>query len=354
MSKKQVSSVDVARAAGVSQSAVSRAFSNAGGVSEKTRAKIIKAAQSLGYSPNALARSLITNHSNMIGMVMGEVTNPFYPEVLQAFSTRLQEQGHRIMLFTVPPGGDVDDVLPEVLQYRPEGVVITSARLSSTMAEECARRNTRVVLFNRSIHGAPVWSVCCDNVAGGRLVADLLVDGGHRKPAYLAGLENTSTNLDRERGFNDRLHDRGFPPPLRMGGDYTYDGGYGAAKFLLNQPDRPDALFCANDIMALGAMDAARREFALNIPDDLAIVGFDDIAAAGWPSYDLTTVRQRVNMMVDETIRILMAGEKKISDIPFTQLVPGDLVIRGSLRPPPGVTRGRYPTGDLFQAPGHQ
>lgn len=349
MAKKRVSSIDVARAAGVSQSAVSRTFTNTKGVSAKTREKILTAAEKLGYSPNALARMLITNQSNVIGLVMGEFLNPFYPEVLHIFSTKLQQMGRRVMLFKVPPGKDVDIVLPEILQYRPDGVVITSASLSSRMAKECDRQGTRVVLFNRAVHGAPVWSVCCDNVAGARLIADLLVDAGHERIAYISGAANTSTNMDRETGFVNRLKERGRPRPIKVTGNYTYQGGYDAACELFERSAKPDAIFCANDITAIGAIEALRTQCGARIPEDVSVVGFDDTAPADWPSYGLTTIRQRVNVMIDETIRILLEDEQpEGNSAPFTRLIAGDLVVRTSMRLPEGLKSGRYPVGKPY------
>jgi DNA-binding LacI/PurR family transcriptional regulator len=333
----------VARAAGVSQSAVSRTFTEGASVSPATREKVLAAAREFGYTPNAIARSLITHKTGMVGMVMGEVTNPFYPEVLQTFLDRFQRLGRRMMLFTVPLGANIDDVLPQALQYRVDGVVVTSATLSSEMVEECARMGTPVVLFNRYVRNAELSSVSCDNVEGGRFVANLLLDAGHARCAFIAGVEDTSTNVDRERGFTDRLAERGATAPSRDVGNYTYSGGFEAAIRLLSGGDRPDAIFCANDISALGAVDAARQRLGLRVPEDVSIVGFDDIPPAAWPSHDLTTVRQRINLMVDEAVDILLA---RIDDpaLPVTtRLIPGDFIARGTARLPSWAERGRHP-----------
>lgn len=334
-------SLDVAHLAGVSQSAVSRAFTPGASVSKKMREKVLAAAQELGYEPNAIARSLITHRSNMVGIVMADMTNPFYPEVLETFTKRLQELERRVLLFTVSRGQDIDDALPQVLQYQVDGIVITSATLSSEMADECARRGTPVVLFNRYVRGADLCSVCCDNAESGRLLANLLLDAGLRRLSFIAGTENTSTNVDRERGFVGRLEERGFSLFARETGNYTYDGGYQAAKRLMAGDEPPDAVFCANDIMALGALDAVRRELGLRVPEDVSIVGFDDIPAAAWPSYDLTTVRQPINRMIEETVELLLARVEEPGSEPTTRLVPGDLIVRGSVRLPGEMTRGR-------------
>lgn len=336
---KRVTSVDVARLAGVSQSAVSRAFSAGSSVSKRTRDKVLAAARELGYKPNALARSLITRRSNMIGVVMGEITNPFYPEVLKALTEKLQAQGLRLMLFSIPEGQDVDDVLPQVLEYRVDGLVITSASLSSAMARECAQLGTPVVLFNRNVRDRAANAVCCDNVEGGRLVANLLLDGGARRPAMITGRPDTSTSADREKGYCGRLEERGVGAPARECGHFTYQGGYAAALRLLAATPRPDAIFCANDIMALGALDASRVELGLRVPEEVSIIGFDDISPAAWPSHNLTTVRQRINKMIDTTVDMLSARIGR-PDLPGeTSLVPGTLMVRGTCRLPddPGV-----------------
>jgi len=323
-------SIDVAKAAGVSQSTVSRVFSG-GNVSEEAKARVLSAAATLGYQPSAIARSLSTQRTGIVGIVMADITSPFYPYVLEKFTQKLQEIGLRILLFNAPPHRDVDETLPLVLQYQVDAIIITSATLSSAMADECAGLGIPVLLFNRYIPNTQASAVCCDNVAGGRLVADLLVASGHQRLAYIAGLANTSTNRDRERGFRERLTEQGVTTWQREQGTYTYDSGYDAAKRLLNAPNRPDALFCANDIMALGALDAI-RDLNIAIPDELSVIGFDDIPAAAWSAYGLTTVRQPVNRMVDAVVELLTRRLADPSLGPETRFMPGQLVRRQTVR----------------------
>ena len=296
------------------------------------RKKVLKVARKLGYTPNVIARSLITKRTNMIGFVMADISNPFYPEVLEKFTQKLQALGRRILLFTVSRGQDIDGALPQILQYQVDGVVITSASLSSEMAEKCAQTGTPVVLFNRYVRVRNVSSVCCDNTEGGQLVANLLLDAGHKRFAYIAGSENTSTNVDRERGFIDRLEERGSAPPLREVGNYTYNGGRDAVKRLLQSHDPPDAIFCANDIMALGVLDTVRCDYSIKVPEDMSIIGFDDIRAAAWPSYDLTTIRQQIDEMINVTVDILLARIDDPEAEPVMRLVPGQLIVRSSAR----------------------
>jgi DNA-binding LacI/PurR family transcriptional regulator len=326
--------MDVARLAGVSQSAVSRAFTEGGKVAKKTRERILKVAEEIAYLPNIHARSLTTRRTGMIALVMGDITNPFYPEVLETFASRLQTAGKRMMLFKVSRDGPIDRALPDLLQYQVDGLIIATALPGHSIPELCAKAHAPVVLFNRTLWSAPADAVCCDNLAGGRIVADALLDSGHQRLAFIAGLEGASTSIERERGFSERIVARTGRQPLRTQGDFTYDGGSQAALRVFECDDPPDAVFVANDIMALGALDAIRMELGLRVPEDVSVIGFDDIAAAAWPSYSLTTFRQPVNRMIEETLRILTERIASPRPEPATVLVPGRLIRRGSARLP--------------------
>jgi DNA-binding LacI/PurR family transcriptional regulator len=328
---RRVTSNEVARLAGVSQSTVSRVFSAGSRVAGETSEKVRQAATTLGYQPNVIARSLITRRTDMVGIVMAEITSPFYPYVLEKFTERLHELGKRVLLFTTSPQGDVDETLQDVLKYQVDGLIVANATLSSTLVGECARRGTPLILFNRYVHGGQASAVCCDNVAGGQLVAELLWAAGHRRLAYITGKANTSTNVDRERGFRERLAELRDTTLLHARGAYSYQSGYDAATGLLERDERPDAIFCANDITALGAIDAA-RDRGVAIPEQLSIVGFDDIPAASWTAYNLTTVRQPVDSMIDISVRLLLERVETPDLDPVITFVPGTLVRRGSAR----------------------
>jgi DNA-binding LacI/PurR family transcriptional regulator len=331
---KRKTSIDVARRAGVSQSTVSRVFSTRSpNVSEETRRRVLEAAESLNYQPNAIARMMSTQRSNIIGIVMANITSPFYPYVLEKFLLKLQQNDRQVLLFTASPDQDVDDLLPLILQHRVDALIVTSAMVSSEMVEQCSQSGLPVILFNRYILNSPVSAVCADNLEGGRKIANLLLDTGHRRLAYIAGTFNTSTNTDREYGFTEALKARGYDYDQwkRAQGEYTYESGYAAAVELLGSDQRPDGIFCANDIMALGAMDAARK-LGVAVPDQVSIIGFDDIPMAAWEAYNLTTVSQEVDTMIDKTIALM---EAKISDPnsePHLEFVPGELKLRGSVR----------------------
>jgi DNA-binding LacI/PurR family transcriptional regulator len=329
---KKPTSLDVARLVGVSQSAVSRAFTEGGRVSKKTRERILKAAKEIGYVPNLHASSLITRRTGMIALIMGDITNPFYPEVLETFARRLQSAGKRVMLLRLSRDEPIDWALPHVLQYQVDGIIIATAMPGQSVRELCARAHAPVVLFNRAVSGVPADAVCCDNSAGGRIVADILLDSGHKRFGFIAGLEGASTSGERERGFFERVLSRTGEIPSKAHGDFTYEGGKRAALTLFVPSRRPDALFVANDIMALGALDALRIQLGLRVPDDVSLVGFDDIAAAAWPTYGLTTFRQPIDRMVEETLRLLGERISNPNREPATVLVPGRLIPRASAR----------------------
>jgi DNA-binding LacI/PurR family transcriptional regulator len=332
---KQVTSIDVARLAGVSQSTVSRTFSPNGSVSPATRQKVLLAARKLGYTPNVIARSLSKQSSKIIGIVVVRFSNPFYAIMVREFTRRLQDLGYWTLLLNVKHAQEIDNALPMALQYQVDGIIITSATLSSQMADDCVRSGTPVVLFNRYALGTRANAVCCDNVAGGRLVADALLDAGHQRLAYIAGEEGSSTNVDREKGFIDRLKERDQSLWLReAGGDYTYEAGYAAATRLLHRDDPPDSIFCANDLIAMGALDVARHELGIQVPEELSIIGFDDIPQASWPAYSLTTVSQPIDRMVDTTIDVLMSAVEAPDAETIMKWIPVSLIKRNSARIP--------------------
>lgn len=333
MDKRRITSVDVARRAGVSQSAVSRAFTPGASVSPRMAEKVRRAAEELGWRPNALARTLITGRSRIVGLVVYYLDNPFYPDAVEKLSVALQAEGYHVLLFTASRTlGDVEPVLQRILDYQVDAIVMVSISLDSTLAERCAALDIPVVLFNRDQPGADLLAVTTDNVAGGRLAAEALLAGDPRRIAHLAGFEGASTQIDRETGFRAALAEAGRALHAREVGDYRYDVAREAARRLLLRPDPPDALFCGDDLMAFAALDVARAEAGLRVPGDLAVVGYDDVPQAAWPSFDLTTVRQPVPRMVSEGVAMLLAAIEAPGTPPEKRRLPPALVTRGTTR----------------------
>jgi DNA-binding LacI/PurR family transcriptional regulator len=334
MSKNVVTSGDVARRARVSQSAVSRAFTPGASVAPETRERILEAASDLGYRPNALARAMISGRSRLIALMTAYLDNQFYPVVLEGLSRRLQDKGYNVLLFITDPG-DQDQVVQRILQYQVDGIVMASATLSSTLARECAQTGIPVVLFNRYVPSSPASSVTSDNIEGGRLVGDFLVRAGHQRIAFIAGHEDSSTNRDREAGFYKALAEHRVTPWGRAVGGYTFDGAAQAARLLFAGVEKPDAVFVANDHMAFSVMDVLREELRLRIPDDVSVIGYDDVPEAAWRGYHLTTVSQPAEEMIDETLSILMEQVEQQSVVQRAAIVPSSLVIRGTSKLPP-------------------
>jgi DNA-binding LacI/PurR family transcriptional regulator len=333
LTKSGSSQIDVARIAGVSQAAVSRTFTLGASVSDETRAKVMAAVDQLGYRPNVIARSLVQNRTNIIGLVVRRFTTPFYAYIIQNFIKALQERGYWALIFNIGQSEELAEALPAALQYQVDGLIITSATLSSHQADECARAGTPVVLFNRYVSDGHTHLVSCDHYKGGQMVADALLDAGHTRLAYIAGEEESSTNRDREIGFLSRLKERGINLAFReSAGDYDYEKGYAAAQRLLESAPQLDAVFCADDVIAMATMDLARYKFNLRIPEDLSIIGFDDIPPAARPNYELTTIRQPFGRLVDNTIDVLLEAINTPSAKVIEKVVCPTLIWRGSVR----------------------
>ncbi|MFC7047556.1 LacI family DNA-binding transcriptional regulator [Emcibacter nanhaiensis] len=329
--KKAITAYDVADHAGVSQSAVSRTFTPGASISAKTKAKVLASAKALGYRPNFIAKSLITRKSGITGVALGYADNPFYPALMEELMKRLSRQGRRFLLFNGDPQRDSDPELEEILRYQVDALILMSSTLSSHLAADCKDAGIPVVLINRRTEDGSTSSVTGDNFVGARKIAEFLMAGGHQRPAFLAGAENSSTNREREEGFRAGLSAAGGTAPLRACGNYQLEGARQATRELLASPDRPDAIFCANDHMAIGALEVARYEFGLDVGREISIVGFDDVDMAAWPSFDLTTYSQPVNEMAEAAMELIDLEEKAE---PVHRRIPGELIIRKSARNP--------------------
>ncbi|MCY3875281.1 MAG: LacI family DNA-binding transcriptional regulator [Rhodobacteraceae bacterium] len=335
MKATRVTSADVAVLAGVSRSAVSRTFTPGASASSVTAEKVRMAAAKLGYKPNSLARAVVSGRSRIVGLVVAYLDNQFYPEALEKLSVALQEKGYHVLVFMASQAaGNIDSVVEEILAYQVEGLILASVALSSDVAERCRDVGVPVVLFNRSQDVGDVTAVTSANVAGGRKVADFLLAGGHRRIGYIAGWEGASTQRDREAGFVNRLTEAGVSLYAREVGQFTLDGAAGAAQRMFDRPDRPEAVFVANDHMAFAVMDVLRFQIGLTVPANVSVVGYDDVPLSGWPTYDLTTVRQPANRMVSETVDILLRQISHRESESKRLEIEGPLIVRGSARVP--------------------
>lgn len=326
-----VTATDIARITGYSQATVSRALNGVKGISPKTRRVIMEVAEQLAYQPNHMARGLITGKSRMIGLVTSDIRNPFYPEVIELFAAALNARGYQVM-FVNSTSDDIElsDVL-QFIHYKVEGVIVTAAKLSSSVIKYLIGTGIPVVLFNRYTRIAGCSSVSCDNMGGGQLVANVFLDSGHTEFAFVSGPSDTSTSIDRLEGFTSVLQEKAGYGPIVVQGGYSYQGGYQAGLQLLSGDKPPNAIFCANDIMALGVLDSARH-LGVRVPDDVSVIGFDDIELAHWDAYSLTTVRQPVAEMVDTAVDLLLSGTSGNTPKSTMTFLQGDLVMRKTLK----------------------
>jgi DNA-binding LacI/PurR family transcriptional regulator len=313
MKGKKASSKDVAKLANVSQSAVSRAFTSGSSIKPMTKEKIIKAAQELGYRPNIMARSMKTQKSKIIGFVFGYMKNQYYPLALEQLSRKLQELGYHSLMFFADSNEPADRIVEEFLQYQIDGVILGSVPLSDDWLEACHHVNVPVVLFNRAIDDRDVSAITSDNRKGGALVAEFLVKQGRKKLAFIAGYEGSSTSRDREQGFVVRLAELGMPLYWRGVGNYTQTEASEVTRNMFSGPEEewPDAVFVANDHMAFAVLDVLRHELNIDVPGKVGVVGYDDVPIAKSLAYNLTTVQQSIDLMVEKTVEVLM---EKIDD----------------------------------------
>lgn len=302
---KRATSYDVARRAGVSQSAVSRCFAPNGSIAPATRERIMKAATELGYRPNALAQGLISRRTHLIAVIMSSLTVLHYPEVLAELSHRLTERDLRMLLFSLDAESDVNGVLEQVWRHSVDGV-ICAAHLTDPQVEQFIAHRVPLVLYNRRSGRVPATSVACDSVSGQRELVERLLAAGHKRFAVVAGPADSYVGEERRRAALARLDEAGITGvPVRRG-DFGYASGGEAMTALMAEAKDLDAVVCVNDLMAIGAIDVARERFGLRIPDDLSVVGFDGTDPAGWGSYRLCSIRQPVRRMTQAAVDMLL------------------------------------------------
>lgn len=331
MRKTYASSIDVARLAGVSQSAVSRAFTAGASVSEETRTKVMQAATALGYRPSYIPRIMLTSRSRLVGVAFGGLDNPFYSQMLETLTRDLQRDGYQTLLVHVDGGHSIDAIIPKLTNYRVDAVVTALSVVTEEAAAHCRTLRIPIITFNSMMANDWICSICCDNAGAGRAVADLFLKRGASRFAFVSGGPDNFASGERLHGFRDRLAEAGIRRIAVEHADFRYEGGFQAAQTLLRGRRLPDAIFCANDLMASGALDAIRLRTALRVPEDLLIAGFDDIPSSAWSAYDLTTVAQDGAAMVRHTLDLLGGGASAQAPPPGERIfVPGRLIERGS------------------------
>lgn len=325
-----VSARTVAEKAGVSRSAVSRTFTDGASVSDETRRKVLDAAQALGYHVNHLARGL-RERSNIVCLVVANITTPIRAKLVDELTRKLQAAGKITMVInTETDTASVSAALGMTLNYRADATVVLSGTPSASLIETCLANGQQVVLINRDDRLSGGHNLGVDNAFAGREAFFLLRRAGCRNLAVVTSTARTASLLARERFFIEAAQAAGIPVSVMAAGPTTYESGFESARKLFGRSNAPDGVFCVTDLLALGLMDAAREEFALDVPGDLCIVGFDDIAEAGWRAYRLTTFAQPLAEMADHVVALIVQPELAAGGRRTFEPMP---VWRNSVRP---------------------
>ncbi|MEM7644158.1 MAG: LacI family DNA-binding transcriptional regulator [Pseudomonadota bacterium] len=325
---------DVAARAGVSRSAVSRTFTEGASVSSKTRAKVQRAADELGYHPNALASSLTTGRTKLIGLVSNNFHNPVFLEVFDLFTRGLQDRGLRPLLVNLSDETDPAASVRMLRQYSVDGVIVASSTLPPSFAEAFKQAGMPVVhSFGRHSRAPHVHVVGIDNAACGRMAAEELIRRDYRRVAFLGGPESATSTQDRARGFLTALQTQ---PQIQVGfsyaSAYSFEAGRAEMQNLL-RAGPAEAYFCGDDVLSVGALSAV-QEAGLSVPGDIGLIGLNDMEMAGWQNIDLTTIRQPLAAIIGASIDLVVDTVDHGARAPEARLFPCEVVERGTLRPP--------------------
>lgn len=330
---KHITQKEVADKAGVSLSAVSRAFTPGASVSSKTREKIEAAASELGYKPNILAQSLMTNRTRLIGIISSNFENPVFIEVLDLITKELQSRNYRSMVENLTAESQPEEVLERLLQYRVDGVLFLSSVLPTIFAEVCAKAELpAAIMFGRANLDGPINVVTADNYNGGKMGVELLLEHGYRKIAFLGGPINATTTIDRKQSTIKTLQENGLELAVIEHCDtYSYASGRTKSlELLTNNPDI-DAVFCGDDILAIATLDSA-REIGKKCPEDFGVLGFNDMSMASWGAYNLTTIQQPIKEMVFAAVDIIIDRIEQPHLPTEKRLLPCKPIERGTLK----------------------
>ena len=332
---KKVTSFDVAKLAGVAQPTVSRALRDLPGASDETRERVKAAAEELGYIPNASGRALSTNKSRRIAVVSEQLTNPFYPELVEPLSKYLAKAGFRSVVITHEIHEDLEAEIFADGSF--DGVILTTTHRYSSLPGDLTKLGIPHVLVNRILDEPESPSCAADNNAGALAVSALIAGLGHTKVGSIQGLEVTSTGRERATAIELGMKIRGIdlkPDKIRRV-TFGHDSGRAAAIEILTQTDPITAIACGNDVIALGVLSAA-KQLGYRVPEDLTVIGFDDITLASWPLANLTTVRCDLEALAQSAVNLLLTEIQTphANQPPVVERIPVNLILRGTHGPP--------------------
>lgn len=337
--KTVVSAQDVADRAGVSRSAVSRTFTPGASVSSATRARVLKAAEELGYHVNHLARGLVRNRSGIVCLIVSEIDTPYRASLVRWLTQILQEAGKVAMLINTDRSDEsVSLALQQAINFRADASVILSGMPDSAIARHCYKHGQRIVLINRDEVLPGTFSINLDSRAAAEMAVMAFLRAGCRRLAFANSLAGTPSLIKRETAFLAAAEKAGLTVRVERFGTTSYESGQILAHRLLTRDERPDAVFCVTDLIACGFMDEARHRFSLRIPEDLCVIGYDNIPQSGWSSYNLTTFAQPAEQFARDAVQWLIAGEQQDEQEAQAEqqsngrVYQADVIWRGSVR----------------------
>lgn len=323
---------DVAHHAGVSISTVSHVVNNSRAVSDEARHRVLAAMKALSYKPNALAQNLRRQQTFSIGMIVPDSANPFFAEVARGIEDTSFEQNHSVILCNTD--GDVDKQAAHtnlLIKNQVAGILFVAAGISTELVEDLQARHVPLVIVDREVPDVVVDTVLTNHLQGGRLATQHLLDLGHQRIACISGGSDLSPSAERLTGYQQLLQENNIPveDSLIVKGDFQYESGYQAAQQLLSQANPPTAIFACNDLMAVGVISAA-IELGLNVPQDLSVIGFDDVRLASFTNPPLTTIAQPKYEIGVMATKMLLARTQNTDTPPHTEQLDTHIVIRKS------------------------
>ena len=333
MEKEKLTLREIAKMAKVSHTTVARVLSNDQRVREETKNRILSLVNKLGYKPDARVRHLVLKRSNLIGLVVADISNPFYAELARGIEDKAHQEGYNVIFCSTDNKPErMETYVHLMIDVGVDGFIFTSARLREPLIEKLIAERLPLVLVNRKLSGEAFNYVVLNNVKGAYEVTKHLINLGYRKIAIIDGPSNVSTGLDRLRGYQRALKDHQIPlnPDYIIHGPFARVTGYDGARRLLEMENRPEAIFGGSDYIAMGVIDAV-EEMGLRVPEDVGLVGFDDTEFASNQRIRLTTVSQNKYDMGNLGVQILIdLIERKNTNYTHKVILEPELIIRES------------------------
>lgn len=342
---------DVAELAGVSRSAVSRTFTKGASVSAKTRERVTRAADQLGYRPNFLARALSTRRTRLIGLVSNNFHNPVFLEVFDLFTRGLQDRGLRPLLVNLSNETEPGNSVQLLQQYSVDGVIVASSTLPPIFAKAFRDAGMPVVhAFGRQTDRPKFDVVGIDNIACGGIAARCLIERGYRDVGFMGGPESATSTQDRWLGFRTTCAEHpGITLSHSFAAAYTFEAGRAEMLRLLGTHPA-EAYFCGDDVLSIGALSAAASN-GIRVPEDLGIIGLNDMEMAGWQNINLTTIRQPIDQIVGASIELMVASLDDPDRKPEVRMHVCEIIERGTLKPPATAVRETPETANPDSVP---